>query len=239
MAVTAADGLILRGTLKYPSRDSGASYPLAVLAHQYPATRDSFAPLVEDLLDLGVATLAFDQRGHGHSTETPKGRLLIDAPAEPGLEAFGKAFMSSVSKVGFARIEDDIVRVAGWGTSQNFIVAERLLLFGASVGGPGVLLAAPRLAGTRAVVTFGAAGAQAYGEDGPNRVRTAVERLKAPVLLATSREDPFDAAANGQAWSGRRSHAGTRVVPGAAHAMAIYYDVRDDVLAFVRQALNH
>jgi pimeloyl-ACP methyl ester carboxylesterase len=238
MAVAAADGLILRGTLQYPDRDAGASYPLAILAHQYPATRDSYAPLVADLLDAGVATLAFDERGHGASTETSTGRLIIDAPAEPGPDAFGKAFMSSAAKVGFARIEDDIVRVAGWGTSQNFIAADRLLLFGASVGGPGALLAAPRLPGTRGVVTFGAAGAQAYGEDGPARVRAAVERLKVPVLLTSARDDPFDAAANGQAWSGRRSHAGTRVVPGAAHAMAIYYDVRDDVLAFLRQALG-
>jgi len=39
--------------MSVPSR----SYPLAVLAHQYPTTRDSCAPLIADLLAAGVATL--------------------------------------------------------------------------------------------------------------------------------------------------------------------------------------
>ena len=39
--------------MSVPSR----SYPLAVLAHQYPTTRDSYAPLIADLLAAGVATL--------------------------------------------------------------------------------------------------------------------------------------------------------------------------------------
>jgi alpha-beta hydrolase superfamily lysophospholipase len=73
MSVPAADGLILKGTLTYPSGRPGEPFPLAVLAHQYPATRDSFAPLVRDLLAAGVATLAFDQRGHGASIVRPSG----------------------------------------------------------------------------------------------------------------------------------------------------------------------
>jgi hypothetical protein len=34
----------------------GRSYPLAVLAHQSPTTRDSYAPLIADRLAAGVAT---------------------------------------------------------------------------------------------------------------------------------------------------------------------------------------
>jgi dipeptidyl aminopeptidase/acylaminoacyl peptidase len=65
LSVPAADGLILKGTLTYPTGRRGERLPLAVLAHQYPATRDTFAPLVRDLLAAGVDTLAVDQRGHG------------------------------------------------------------------------------------------------------------------------------------------------------------------------------
>jgi dipeptidyl aminopeptidase/acylaminoacyl peptidase len=71
MSVPASDGLILKGTLTYPPGATGRSNPLAVLSHQYPATRDSYAPLIADLLLAGVATLAFDQHGRGDSTESP------------------------------------------------------------------------------------------------------------------------------------------------------------------------
>ena len=121
MSVPASDGLILKGVLTYPPGAVGGSYPLAVLAHQYPATRDSYAPLTEDLLAAGVATLAFDQRGHGDSIVSPRGPVVVDTPEGVSLEAFGAAFVSSVAKVGFPRIENDVVRVTSWGVvwSEN------------------------------------------------------------------------------------------------------------------------
>lgn len=237
MSVLAGDGLLLRGRLTYPEGRAGASFPLAVLAHQYPTTRDSFSPLVDDLLAMGVATLAFDERGHGASIESPDGARVIDTPQGFTLEGFGTAFVSSVQRLGFGRIEDDVLRVAGWGVFQNFIDATRVVLVGASVGGPGVLLAAPKIPGIRAVVTLGPAGAPAFGEDGVARVRSAVERLNAPCFLASSRDDPFDGGANVTAWSRDLPHVTSRLVPGSAHAMAIYFDVWDELLAFVRRAL--
>ena len=111
MSVPAVDGVILKGTLTYPSSQAGGLHPIAVLAHQYPATRDSFAPLVEDLHSLGIATLAFDLRGHGASIQTTQGPLVIDTPNGLTPADFGAAFMSSVEKVGFHRIADDIMRV--------------------------------------------------------------------------------------------------------------------------------
>jgi pimeloyl-ACP methyl ester carboxylesterase len=237
MSVPAGDGLVLKGTLTYPPGAVGVGFPLAVLAHQYPATRDSWSPLVADLQSLGVATLAFDLRGHGASIVSPRGPLVIDTPEAPSLQAFGTAFVASAGKVGFARIPDDIMRVVGWGWSQNFIDGSRLLLLGASVGGSGALLAAPEVAGLCAVATLGAAGAPAITEDGPARVRAAVERIKAPFYLASSREDPFDGAANVAAWSQGLSQARTRIVPGSGHAMAIYFDVRDELREFLRTAL--
>lgn len=238
MSVPAADGLVLKGTLAYPKKYAGAPFPLAVLAHQYPATRDSYAPLIADLLESGVATLAFDQRGHGASIVSPAGPSVIDTPAGLTLEAFGKAFMSSVGKVGFARIDDDILRVASWGGFQNFIDSARLALVGASIGGSGVLLAAVNVPSLRGVATLGAAGAPAFGSDAPDRIRTVLERLRAPCFLASSREDPFQGGANVNAWSRGLTHVKTRIVPGAAHGMAIYFDVRDELLRFLRHSLG-
>ncbi|MDH4131184.1 MAG: alpha/beta fold hydrolase [Gemmatimonadota bacterium] len=237
MAVLAGDGLLLRGVLAYPELPVARNYPLAVLAHQYPATMDSYAPLIEDLLELGVAVLAFDERGHGASTAGPGGPVVIDAPVGFTGEAFGAAFMASAARVGFGRIDDDILRVASWGAAQNQIDTGRLLLVGSSVGGSGALLAAPAITGLVGVITFGAAGAPVF-PDGPARIRRATETVKAPFLLTTSEGDPFNGAQNVRDWSRGLPHVGTRIVPGAAHAMAIYYDVRDEVLAFVRKTIG-
>jgi dienelactone hydrolase len=239
MSVPASDGLILKGTLTYPPGATGRDYPLAVLAHQYPATRDSYAPLTADLLAAGVATLAFDQRGHGDSTGSPRGPVVVDTPEGVTMDAFGAAFVSSVAKVGFHRIENDVVRVTGWGVSQNFVDGDRLALVGASVGGSGVLLAAPSLPGVRAVVTLGAAGALAFGPDGPDRIRAAVERATGiRFLLASSQADPFEGAASAELWSRGVGHARACVVPGRGHGMAIYFDLRQEVIDLLREALS-
>ena len=237
MSVPAGDGLILKGTLSYPSKVSGTGFPLAVLAHQYPSTRDSYSPLVADLVERGVATLAFDLRGHGASIISAGGPKIIDTPEGLTLEAFGKAFTSSASKVAFSRIENDILRVASWGANQNFIDPTRLALVGASIGGSGVLLAAGSIPNLRAVVTLGAAGAPAIGPDAADRIRSGLERLKVPCLLASSRDDPFAGGDNVSTWSRGLSHVTGRIVPGSAHAMAIYFEVRDDLLQFLQQSL--
>lgn len=45
MSVPAWEGPILKGAPTYPPGATGRRYPLAVLAHQYPTTRDRHAPL--------------------------------------------------------------------------------------------------------------------------------------------------------------------------------------------------
>jgi pimeloyl-ACP methyl ester carboxylesterase len=238
MSVPARDGLILKGTLTYPDSYAGVGFPLAVLAHQYPATRDSYAPLVADLLESGIATLAFDLRGHGASIISPRGPLVIDTPEGLTLEAFGKAFMSSAGKVGFAHIENDILRVTSWGANQNFIDRDRLVLIGASIGGSGVLLAAPAIPNLRGVATVGAAGAPAISPDAADRIRSGLEKSRVPAFLAASREDPFDAGGNATAWSRGLSHAQGHLISGSAHAMAIYFEVRDELLRFIHKSLG-
>lgn len=237
-AIPATDGLILRGTLTYPHGHVGTKYPLAVMAHQYPSTLDSYQPFAADLHALGVATLAFDLRGHGKSIWTPSGARVAPSPAEPKMQAFGEAFMGSASSVGFAHIADDIVRVSAWGIFQNFIDGKRVILVGASVGGTGVLLAAPRLKDhVRAIVTFCAAGAPAHSADAQQQIRENCRNLDIPMLLASSEKDPFGGADHIREWGKGLKHVMPKIIPGAEHGMAIYYDVRRDVLAFLKKTV--
>lgn len=243
MTLPASDGLILRGTLTYPKGAAGRRSPLAVLAHQYPSTRDCFAPLVADLLSAGYATLAFDTRGHGQSTRVATGDAVsikvIATPRGLALSDFGEAFVASANSVRFHLIADDIVRVASWGASQNFIDGSRLLLCGGSVGGTGVLLAAPRLsAALIGVLTVGAAGAQAHGDAAAATIRDNCLATTVPFLLASSQNDPFDGATNVRTWSEGAPNVTALVVGGEGHAMAIYYQVRSRVVGFARSCLR-
>lgn len=234
----ADDGLLLRGELRYPARIPSPSFPLAVLAHQWPATRASWGPLVDDLVEAGIATLAFDLRGHGDSTAGPGGPLVIAMPRDFTFPGVVEAFTASAGGVGFAHIPDDILLVSNWGVLQNFIDGSRVVLVGASVGGSGVLVAAPRVPGLRGVATLGAAGAGAFGEDGPARVRAGLAGLRAPAWLATSERDVFDGARNARSWAEGLAHVRTRIVGGEAHAMGIYYEVREELLAFLTDAVD-
>jgi pimeloyl-ACP methyl ester carboxylesterase len=237
-AIPAEDGLILRGNLTYPHGRVGSRYPLAVLAHQYPSTHESFMPLCSDLHALGIATLAFDLRGAGKSIWTSSGARIAPSPAEPTMSAFATAFMASASSVGFPHIADDIVRMTSWGIFQNYIDPTRVMLVGSSVGGTGVLLAAPRLKESlRAVLTFGAAGAQVHSADAMQRIRKNCESVTVPMLLTSSAKDPFGGADLIKEWGKGLKHVGSTIVPGADHGMAIYYDVRKEVIAFVKKTV--
>ena len=68
-----------------------------------------------------MATLAFDERGHGSSIASRSGPVVIDTPEGLTPEAFGAAFVSSVGKVGFSRIDNDILQMTSGGAAQNFI----------------------------------------------------------------------------------------------------------------------
>jgi dienelactone hydrolase len=237
-SIPAIDGVILRGTLTYPHGNTGTRYPLAVLAPQYPSTLDSFAPFCTDLHALGIATLAFDLRGQGKSIWTTSGAKVAVSPAEPNMNAFASAFMGSAGSVGFSHIADDIVRMASWGIFQNFIDPSRVMLVGASVGGTGVLLAAPKIVDfLKGIITFAAAGAAVHSADGMDRIRKNCETLKTPMLLTSSEKDPFSGADSIRTWSKGLKHVGSRIISGSEHGMAIYYDVRKEVLAFVKKTI--
>jgi dienelactone hydrolase len=237
MSVLTADGLVLKGVLEYPELSPGSRYPLAVLAHQYPSTADSFGPLIEDLLELGLACLAFDERGHGASIQGPGGPVVIETPEGFTVDDFGTAFKNSASRVGFNRIDNDILRVASWGVVQDFIDEKRILLVGASVGGSGALLVAPRVPALKGVITLGPAGAPVFGDDSSERIRAALQGIKSPCYLASSEQDPFSGADNVRSWSAGLGHVTARLVSGSGHGMDIYYVVREELLAFVKASV--
>ncbi|TAK04697.1 alpha/beta fold hydrolase [Patescibacteria group bacterium] len=66
------DGVRIVGTV----REAGDGKRWALLLHMMPATKESYAPLMEALAVRGVSSLAIDFRGHGKSTETTDGRTL-------------------------------------------------------------------------------------------------------------------------------------------------------------------
>jgi hypothetical protein len=70
-----------------------------------------------------------------------------------------------------------------------------------------------------------------------DRIRASLASGAWPALLASSEHDPFDGARNIHDWSDGLPHVMSRITPGDGHAMAIYYDVRDDVRDFVAGAL--
>jgi hypothetical protein len=64
-----------------------------------------------------------------------------------------------------------------------------------------------------------------------------LERVKIACLLASSRDDPFAGGDNVTNWSRGLSHITGRIVPGSAHAMAIYFDVREELLQFLHRSV--
>jgi hypothetical protein len=101
-----------------------------------------------------------------------------------------------------------------------------------------VLLAAAKLAGVRAVATMGGAGVPAFGDDAQARIRQVIQAIGADYYFASSENDPFEGRANVERWSAGVPRASTRLVPGAGHAMAIFYDIRDELLTFLRKSLG-
>ena len=85
---------------------------------------------------------------------------------------------------------------------------------------------------------MGAAGAPAIGDDAADRIRANLERTRVPCFLASSREDRSTAAVTSPDGVEGLSHVSGRLIPGSAHAMAIYFDVREELLQFLLPVLG-
>ena len=59
-----------------------------------------------------------------------------------------------------------------------------------------------------------------------------------PAFLSSAEADPFDAGVNVTRWGRGLAHVTSRLVPGAAHAVAIDFDIRDELLDFLRKVLG-
>ena len=57
------------------------------------------------------------------------------------------------------------------------------------------------------------------------------------MLLASSEKDPFGGADHIRQWGKGLKHVESKIVSGSDHGMAIYYDVRKDVVAFVKKTI--
>ena len=110
----------------------------------------------------------------------------------------------------------------------------------------------PRNGHLQWAVNYEAGTLEAIGYKNGRKLTTKVETTGAPVEVvvtpykttmlangqpAAANNVTFDGAGNVAAWSQGLAPARTRIVPGAGHAMAIYFDVRDELLEFLRTAL--
>jgi alpha-beta hydrolase superfamily lysophospholipase len=113
-----------------------------ILAHMYPATKESWAPFQDVLAKRGLASLAVDLRGHGESTKAVEGQTLdyrkfTDAEHLSSMEDLRAAY-EWISTRG---IETNKIAVAGASVGANLalrLLAENPLIPAALLLSPGL-----------------------------------------------------------------------------------------------------
>jgi len=202
---TTDDGVELHADLEVA--DEAADAPVAILLHQYRSDRSSWAPLTDDLLDLGINVLAVDQRGHGESTRQAGQELRVEAiPTEDFAEVVLQGPLDVQAALAF---------LEGRG-----LATRQVLLVGASYGCTVALLAAEEVDGLAAVVLLSPAAGY-FGID----VRERIDAVGGPVLAFSAQEDRSFASAHNLL--GREDQAGSRYFvefEGAAHGTALLGD---------------
>lgn len=175
MALTSPDGFALKGTLSLPAHKG--KVPVVILAHQFRSDRAGWGPLAERLAARGIGTLALDLRGHGASTQKAGAEVAVSSD-----------FMTSAKAVGFDQIPADLAQAAAWLRKQPGVDTRRIGLAGASVGGFAALLAAPEVQPV-ALLSLSPAGTATFGEGARERLKGALLRAKASVLVLASHDD--------------------------------------------------
>ena len=122
---TARDGVKIHGylTLPDPGNDKTAKWPMVLLVHGGPWTRDTWGyhPVAQWLTNRGYACLQVNYRG---ST------------------GYGKAFVNSANREWGGVMQNDLTDAVYWAISQGFADPERIGIFGASYGGYAALAGA-------------------------------------------------------------------------------------------------
>jgi len=223
MAITSADGYVVKGTLSLPA--AKGKVPVVILAHQFHADRTGWQPLAERLAARGIGTLALDLRGHGASTL--KGGVEVPVSAD---------FMASARAVGFDLIPADLAQAATWLRAQPGVDGRRLGLAGASVGALSVLLAAPGVKPV-AVLSLSPAGIAAFGDGAMEKLKQAVAEGKASTLVLASRGDKA-AFENAEALRGLPG-VSLDLMDGDEHGFAYFKDHADLMAVFFGEYLTY
>ena len=120
-----SDGWTLHGTLHLPQGGGNSKVPGVVLVHGAHHDRRTYNELVQAIVTRGIATLAFDWRGMGKSTEN--GRVGVDLPLQT--DERNKIYLDTKAAVNFL-------------ASQDRVDADRIGLVGATLATNHVLQAA-------------------------------------------------------------------------------------------------
>jgi dienelactone hydrolase len=214
MVLTSPDGFALKGTLTLPA--AKGKVPVVILAHQFRSDRTGWTPLAERLAARGIGTLALDLRGHGASTQKDGAEVTVSSDFGPSAKA-----------VGFERIPADLVQAATWLRKQPGVDGRRIGLAGSSVGAFAVILAAPEVKPV-AVLGLSPAGTGAFGEGAHEKLKVAVLRGRATILVLASTGDK-DAFENAQVVKDLPGVA-VNLKDGDEHGFA-YFKERADLMA--------
>ena len=214
MVLTSADGYVLKGTLTLPATKGKA--PVVILAHQFGANRAGWTPLAERLAARGIGTLALDLRGHGTSTQKAGAEVAVSTD-----------FVASAKAVGFDQIPADLAQAAAWLRKQPGVDGRRIGLAGSSVGAFSVLMASPDVKPV-AILSLSPAGTFAFGDGAREKLKGALLRGRATVLVLASTGDK-DAFENAQVLKGLPGVA-VNLKDGDEHGFA-YFKERADLMA--------
>jgi uncharacterized protein len=105
------------GSLFLPEPQAGADQrlPCVVLAHGFSGTMDRLVPYAERFAADGIAALVFDYRGFGESGGAP--RQVVDLPSQ----------------------HEDLCAAVAWVRGRDDLDADRVALWGTSLGGAHVI----------------------------------------------------------------------------------------------------
>lgn len=211
------DGIVVHGTL-YPGASREA--PAVILVHQLGSTRAEWAPLVEALrAPPALTVLAIDLRGHGASTQGPRGDI-----------SYG-AFDTDA----WALTSIDVITAAFY--LQNGpapVRPSRVAAVGSSIGATAVVRAGVNVASLDPLVLL-SPGRAYHGVDG---ILPALD-LGARLVLAVSARDEVDSTETAAALA-RITHGRAEVVDGGAHGVALFAareTLVEELATFLREGL--
>jgi dienelactone hydrolase len=197
IAITAGDGVQLKGTLYSPGKPG----PAVLLLHQCDGDRTAWDPLATALTNAGFYVLTFDFRGYGESgaVNDPQARRALMAQKWPGDVEAAFAILQAEAGVDRTRIA---VGGASCGAAQAALLASKrtgvkaLVLLSGAAGDDGLRY----LSATPGVAVFGAA---AEGD-------AAAAKGIAAALGAS-----------------KNPHNVLKIIPGAAHGIRMFATSRD------------